>query len=87
MVVNTLLLFNPTEIITDKFTLYQTLIPKAIHNTKHRVTNYIECKNLTLRRHLKRLNRKTIAYSKSLLVFIAILKIYFWYNLNLTYLS
>lgn len=77
MVVNTLLLSEATEIRIDKFTLYQTLIPDAVHSTKRRGTNYIERKNLTLRTHLKRLNRKTLAYSKSLLVLIAILKIYF----------
>ncbi len=83
MVVNTLLLSAPTEIRTDKFSLYSTLIPENIHNTKCRGTNYIERKNLTLRTHLKRLNRKTLAYSKSLLVLIAVLKIYFWYEINL----
>nr|WP_317192641.1 IS1 family transposase [Flavobacterium geliluteum] len=35
-------------------------------------------KNLTLRTHLKRLNRRTICFSKSLVIFMAVLKIYFW---------
>ncbi|WP_255539589.1 IS1 family transposase [Flavobacterium sp. CLA17] len=38
----------------------------------------MERKNLTLRTHLKRLNRRTICFSKSLVVFTAVLKIYFW---------
>jgi len=79
MVINTLLLSNATEIRTDKFALYPPLIPRHIHSTKRRGTNYIERKNLTLRTHLKRLNRKTIAYSKNPLVLIAVLRIYFWY--------
>ncbi|WP_343791129.1 IS1 family transposase, partial [Wandonia haliotis] len=38
----------------------------------------IERKNLTLRTHVKRLNRRTICYSKSLLTLSAIMRIYFW---------
>ncbi|MFY1046718.1 IS1 family transposase [Chryseobacterium sp. GP-SGM7] len=34
--------------------------------------------NLNIRTHLKRLNRRTICFSKSNLILIAILKIYFW---------
>ncbi len=80
MVVNTLLLADAREIRTDKFSLYFSLIPNTIHKVKKRGTNHIERKNLTLRTHIKRLNRKTIAYSKSLLVLSAILRIYFWFD-------
>ncbi len=34
--------------------------------------------NLNLRIHLKRLNRRTICFSKNLIVLTAVLKIYFW---------
>lgn len=78
IVINTLLLSNAIEIRTDKCPLYPTLIPEEIHHVKQRGINYIERKNLTLRTHLKRLNRRTIAYSKSLLVLSAVLRIYFW---------
>jgi len=78
MVINTLLLSEAKQIRTDKCPFYPTLIPKEIHHVKKRGINYIERKNLTLRTHIKRLNRKTIAYSKSVLVLIAILKIYFY---------
>jgi len=78
IVVNSLLLSNPKQIRTDKCPLYPTLIPKELHHVKRRGINYIERKNLTLRTHLKRLNRRTIAYSKSLVVLSAMLKIYFW---------
>ena len=77
-VVNTILLRNPIQIRTDKLDIYGTLIPKNIHVTKCRGINNIERKNLTLRTHLKRLSRKTICYSKSLAVLIAVIRIYFW---------
>lgn len=78
MVVNTLLLSEAKEIRTDKLNLYLGLIPGEIHHIKQRGINHIEHKNLTLRTHLKRLNRRTICYSKSLLILTAIVKIYFW---------
>lgn len=77
-IINTVLLRNPRQIRTDKLDIYRMLIPKNIHVTKCRDINLIERKNLTLRTHLKRLNRKTICYSKSLAVLTAVMKIYFW---------
>lgn len=77
-VIDTLTLSLATRIYTDKLNIYQNLIDKAIHKVKNRGINYIERKNLTLRTHLKRLNRKTICYSKSLVMLSACLKIYFW---------
>ena len=77
-VTETLVLSDAKEIRTDRLNLYKTLIPEEIHHVKRRGINYIERKNLTLRTHLKRLNRRTIAYSKSLIMLSAILKIYFW---------
>lgn len=77
-VVQTVLLSNPKKVFTDRFKNYLDLIPKQIHSVKRRGTNHIERKNLTLRTHLKRLNRKTICYSKSLVMLMACLKIYFW---------
>ncbi|OYU93847.1 MAG: transposase, partial [Bacteroidetes bacterium B1(2017)] len=47
-------------------------------NTKNRATNSIERMNLTLRTHLKRLNRRSIAFSRSVVVLSAVLRIYFW---------
>lgn len=77
-VVNTLLLSESKQIRTDRLNLYNGLIPADIHHVKKRGNNRIERMNPNLRTHLKRLNRRTIAYSKSLLVLSAILKIYFW---------
>lgn len=77
-VIGTVLLSGPEKIHTDKLSLYNSVIPGNIHDSKRYGTNHIERKNLTLRTHLKRLNRRTICFSKSLAVFAACLKIYFW---------
>uniref|UniRef100_UPI003898E482 IS1 family transposase n=1 Tax=Chryseobacterium formosus TaxID=1537363 RepID=UPI003898E482 len=67
---------------TYKLRNYQYLIPKEIHSTKRFETNGIERKNLNLRTHLKRLNRKTICFSRSTVVLSSILKIYFWWGFS-----
>lgn len=77
-VVNTVLLSEAKQIATDKLNHYEALIPKALHNVKRKGTNHIERHNLNLRTHLKRLNRRTICYSKSLSMLAACVMIYFW---------
>ena len=77
-VTETVMLSNPKVICTDKFVNYKTLIPIDIHITRKRCINHIERMNLNLRTHLKRLNRKTICYTKSKVMLMACLKIYFW---------
>lgn len=77
-VIQPLVLSKPTKINTDRFKQYAFLIPKAIHQTKKCGTNNIERKNLDMRTHLKRLNRRTICFSKSLRMLNAVLKFYFW---------
>lgn len=77
-VISTLLLSDAAKIITDKLPIYKELIPATKHSTKFRGINCIERMNLNLRTHLKRLNRKTICYSKSMAVLLAVVKIYFW---------
>ena len=76
--VNSLLLSEAKTIFTDKLNIYKSLIPEAIHCSRQYRINHIERKNLTLRTHLKRLNRRTICFSKSILMLTACLKIYFW---------
>ncbi|WP_343748906.1 IS1 family transposase [Fluviicola sp.] len=77
-IILTLLLSDANQIITDKLNSYKELIPKKMHSTKNRGINHIERQNLNLRTHLKRLNRRTICYSKSAVVLFAVVKIYFW---------
>ncbi|QYJ68276.1 IS1 family transposase [Flavobacterium litorale] len=66
------------KIFTDRLKNYKYLIDERLHSIKRFGTNHIERKNLTLRTHLKRLNRRTICFSKSMIVLTSILKIYFW---------
>ena len=65
------------RIYIDRLRNYQSLIDKSIHHTSLYGTNHIERHNLTLRTHLKRPTRKTICFSRSIIVLTAILKIYF----------
>lgn len=76
--VHKLILSVPKHIYTDGLNIYPALIPNTIHRRFQYCTNIIERNNLTLRTHLKRLNRRTICFSKSCVVLAAVLKIYFW---------
>lgn len=77
-VTNSLLLSNPKKVYTDNLVHYKSLLNSTIHNTKPFSTNHIERKNLSLRTHLKRLNRKTICFSRSFILLNCVLRIYFW---------
>lgn len=77
-VIETLQLSEAKRIFTDRLKNYKYLINERLHSVKRFGTNHIERKNLTLRIHLKRLNRRTICFSKSLIILVCILKIYFW---------
>lgn len=79
MIVNTLLLSGVGQIKTDKLNIYLSLIPRKRHISNAYNINYIERNNLNIRTHLKRLSRRTICFSKSLLMLTACLKIYFWH--------
>lgn len=77
-VTNTLLLSNPKTVYTDSLIHYKSLLNELVHKTTPFGTNHIERKNLSLRTHLKRLNRKTICFSRSFILLQCILRIYFW---------
>ena len=77
-VVDKVLSLNPTKIYTDGLNVYRSLIPKNIHKVFKFCTNKIERNNLTLRTHIKRLNRKTICFTKANLMLEACLRIYIW---------
>lgn len=78
MVVNTALCSGVAVIKTDKLNIYQSLIPSDLHISNAYNINHIERNNLNLRTHLKRLSRRTICFSRSLLMLTACIKIYFW---------
>ena len=71
-------LSDAKTIYTDKLKQYRFLIGKKKHSTKARSTNHIERMHLTLRTHLKRLQRRSICFSRNLCMLNAVLKIYFW---------
>lgn len=77
-VINSLLLSDPKAIYTDGLRQYKSLIHANIHKVKRFCNNHIERCNLTLRTHLKRLNRRTICFSRNFSVLQCILRIYFW---------
>ena len=77
-VLDTLKLSEAERIFTDRLKNYRYLIDEKLHCVKRFGTNHIERKNLTLRTHLKRLNRRTICFSKSMIILVSVLKIYFW---------
>jgi len=77
-ITKTLLKARAKRIYTDGLNSYPSLIPKGVHEVRDKGTSRIERMNLNLRTHIKRLNRKTICYSKSMAMLLACLKIYFW---------
>lgn len=77
-IIEGLLRIHPKAIYTDRLSIYPKLIPKKKHRVFKYATNKIERKNLNLRTHLKRLSRRTICYSKSEVLLLSHLKIYFW---------
>lgn len=78
VIVDTLMMSEARSIYTDRFPNYQYLIDKKKHKVCFYGTNRIERKNLTLRTHLKRLQRRTICFSRSIKMLFACLKLYFF---------
>jgi IS1 family transposase/transposase-like protein len=73
-----LLTIKPRIIRTDKLTVYQRLIPSALHRAGAYCINHIERKNLSIRTHIKRLSRRTICFSRDIKMLDSCLRIYFW---------
>jgi len=63
-----LLPFNINHFYTDNAKTYRRHIPKAQHTIGKMHTQKIERKHLTLRTRIKRLTRKTICFSKNILM-------------------
>lgn len=78
VVTETLHLSEAKQIYTDGLKNYEYLIDKKTHKVIRYGTNLIERMNLNLRIHLKRLNRRTICFTRSIILLNAILKICFW---------
>lgn len=78
VVLKTLSLSGAKRIYTDGLKHYRYIIGPTIHSVSRYGTNHIERKNLSLRTHLKMLNRRTICFSRSAALLYACLKIYFF---------
>ena len=65
-----------TRFYTDDWESYQKLIPSYRHWVGKAGTQRIERQNLNFRTHLKRLQRKTICFSKSMEMHAAVIKLY-----------
>jgi IS1 family transposase len=78
LLIDRLLNFQPKKIRTDNLTIYQRLIPTAIHRRGAYCIHHIERKNLSIRTHLKRLSRRKICFTRSIILLESCLKIYFW---------
>lgn len=77
-VTNSLLLSSPKAIYTDGLAHYKSLLETVVHKVNRFGTNQIERNNLSMRTHLKRLQRKTICFSRSYILLQCVLRIYFW---------
>ncbi len=77
-VVDSVMIYTPKRIFTDRLNSYPALIPRLIHKPGRRLTNRIERKNLTLRNFIKRLSRSTLCFSKRIEMLEATLKLVCW---------
>lgn len=68
--------FNIHRIWTDAWGTYAKYLPEDQHNISKSQTWRIERKNLTLRTHIKRLQRKTICFSKSQILHETVIGLY-----------
>lgn len=64
---------------TDAWECYEKLLPSTRHWVGKELTQAIERQNLNFRTHLKRLQRKSICFSKSEAMHDAVLKLYIYH--------
>lgn len=79
-VIDTIKMLHPKKIVTDKSNIYPKIVSPEEHDTVKYRNNRIERANLTIREHIKRLSRKTISYSKSLIMLEATFKLFLFWN-------
>lgn len=68
------------EFASDDWQSYQKYVPEDLHHIGKDKTQRIERVNLNFRVHLKRLNRRTIAFSKTDQMHDAVIKLYVHYH-------
>lgn len=62
--IDTILSTSPSKICTDSLNIYKHIIPRKLHSVKRGGINHVERFHLSLRHKLKRLARRTLAFSK-----------------------
>lgn len=77
-VINSILMSSPKRIYTDGLVHYKSLIPSGLHKSSKHFLNMIERKNLSVRNALKRFNRSTLGYSRSMEMLACCLKLFLW---------
>ncbi len=78
VVIDKLLSLSPNTIHTDRLIAYRGLIPEHIHRVKVRGINKIERYHLNLRTHIKRLNRRTICFTRRIDMLNHLVRLYAW---------
>lgn len=68
------------EFASDQWQSYPKFVPGEIHRIGKDKTQHVERVNLNFRLHLKRLNRRTIAFSKNNKMPDAVMKLYVHYH-------
>jgi IS1 family transposase/transposase-like protein len=63
---------------TDDWQSYNTMLSPEKHRISKKSTQRIERQNLNFRTHIKRLNRRTICFSKSEVIHDAVIKLYIY---------
>ena len=63
---------------TDDWQSYSKMLPASRHRISKKGTQRIERQNLNFRTHIKRLNRRTICFSKSEIMHDAVIKLYIY---------
>ena len=71
---------SPSKVYTDYLVHYLSLVPCEVHVRGKRGTTHIERHNMNLRTHLKRLNRKTICFTRSAVILYQEYQANVWYQ-------
>ena len=73
-------LLKPAAVCTDEYKVYRNVIPANLLIQSKKYTHNVEAQNSSLRDFIKRFNRKTKAYSKSLDMIGFSVYIHFFYK-------
>ncbi len=86
-VTDSIIISNPNKVYTDKLIHYKSLLNKIVLKNTCFGTNRIERKNLSVRTHLKRLNRKKMLFKKFCNLNVCFENIFFGVNTNIRFFN